>query len=28
EDKNAISHRGHAFRALLPYLVDALDARP
>ena len=26
-DKNAISHRGHAFRALLPYLVDALDAR-
>lgn len=27
-DKNAISHRGHAFRALLPYLVDALDARP
>lgn len=27
-EKNAISHRGHAFRALLPYLVDALDARP
>nr|WP_298984669.1 non-canonical purine NTP pyrophosphatase [uncultured Micrococcus sp.] len=26
-EKNAISHRGHAFRALLPYLVDALAAR-
>lgn len=25
-EKNAISHRGHALRALLPYLVDALDA--
>jgi XTP/dITP diphosphohydrolase len=24
EEKNAISHRGHAFRALLPAIVDAL----
>ncbi|WP_120521290.1 RdgB/HAM1 family non-canonical purine NTP pyrophosphatase [Arthrobacter celericrescens] len=24
EEKNAISHRGHAFRALLPSIVDAL----
>ncbi|MCG2624023.1 RdgB/HAM1 family non-canonical purine NTP pyrophosphatase [Arthrobacter sp. I2-34] len=26
EEKNAISHRGRAFRALLPYIVDALAA--
>jgi XTP/dITP diphosphohydrolase len=26
EEKNAISHRGQAFRALLPYIVQALDA--
>jgi XTP/dITP diphosphohydrolase len=26
EEKNAISHRGHAFRALLPHIIDALDA--
>lgn len=25
EEKNAISHRGHAFRALLPAIVDALS---
>jgi XTP/dITP diphosphohydrolase len=24
EEKNAISHRGHAFRALLPAIVEAL----
>ena len=27
EEKNAISHRGHAFRALLPAIVEALAAR-
>ncbi|WP_445154002.1 RdgB/HAM1 family non-canonical purine NTP pyrophosphatase [Arthrobacter sp. Hor0625] len=26
-EKNAISHRGHAFRALLPAIVEALAAR-
>jgi XTP/dITP diphosphohydrolase len=26
EEKNAISHRGHAFRALLPAIVDALTS--
>jgi XTP/dITP diphosphohydrolase len=26
EEKNAISHRGQAFRALLPYIVEALEA--
>lgn len=26
EEKNAISHRGHAFRALLPAIVEALRA--
>ncbi|NKX49282.1 RdgB/HAM1 family non-canonical purine NTP pyrophosphatase [Arthrobacter deserti] len=26
EEKNAISHRGQAFRALLPYIVQALEA--
>ena len=26
-EKNAISHRGHAFRALLPAIVDALSGR-
>jgi XTP/dITP diphosphohydrolase len=26
EEKNAISHRGRAFRALLPYIVEALEA--
>ncbi|MGW9414165.1 RdgB/HAM1 family non-canonical purine NTP pyrophosphatase [Arthrobacter cupressi] len=25
EEKNAISHRGHAFRALLPAIIDALS---
>ncbi len=25
EEKNAISHRGHAFRALLPAIVEALS---
>ena len=27
EEKNAISHRGHAFRALLPAIVEALSGR-
>lgn len=27
EEKNAISHRGHAFRALLPAIVEALAGR-
>lgn len=27
-DKNAISHRGNAFRALLPHIVKALAERP
>ena len=27
-EKNAISHRGRAFRALLPHLVAALESRP
>jgi XTP/dITP diphosphohydrolase len=25
-EKNAISHRGHAFRALLPHIIEALSA--
>ncbi|MEC5198151.1 ribonuclease PH/non-canonical purine NTP pyrophosphatase (RdgB/HAM1 family) [Arthrobacter sp. PL16] len=28
DEKNTISHRGIAFRALLPHLVDALSSRP
>ena len=27
EEKNAISHRGHAFRALLPAIIEALSGR-
>jgi XTP/dITP diphosphohydrolase len=27
EEKNAISHRGQAFRALLPAIVEALAER-
>ena len=27
EEKNSISHRGHAFRALLPAIVEALSGR-
>ena len=27
EEKNAISHRGHAFRALLPAIVEALAGK-
>jgi XTP/dITP diphosphohydrolase len=26
EEKNAISHRGQAFRALLPHIIRALDS--
>ncbi len=28
EDKNAVSHRGNAFRALVPHIVKALSERP